>query len=239
MLRKAKGYNSIFSLKEIDNYTYIGKDIGILENHYCFLEYKIIDNKIICRKKQESIEKKFKLIDIYNYINNLARIYINKERNVYEIILDLCINLGVPMKYLVQKTQDFYVFGEDKEYYVDEKYINYCEKCFKTIHSILSSRKIKVEINNYYKYFPVYYRNIKNSTLVTEYKPIICSESVFNLFFSTLVILNFYTYNNNLKNPFICNECGKAFERKTNNQRYCDICKSKIDFPKMSRKQIL
>lgn len=229
MLRKIPNeLNGIFEISKLYD-KYLGKDAGILENYYNFSEYKFIEDKLICKKIENSYEEVFKLIDIFYYINNLTKLFINKEKNIDEIILDLCVNLGVPKRYLVKETQD---------YYINEKYIKYCEACFKTFYNILSSkshRELMKSLNDNYKHFPIFYRVVPNRTLITKYKSIPCSNNIFNLYFLTLMTLNFYTSNHDLKNPFICNECGGVFERKTNNQKYCDTCKSKINFSKVSR----
>lgn len=110
-----------------------------------------------------------------------------------------------------------------------------CKKYFNKIFNILSSQDTTKDINDNYKFFSVYYRIIPNPTLITKYKSIPCSNNIFSLYFLAFTILKFYSSSDNIKSPFICSECGGAFKKKTNNQKYCDVCKSKINFSKVSR----
>jgi len=217
--------NGLFEVTEVKD-KYFGKESGILEDYCNFFQYDIINDRILCKGTPTTKEKIFKLIDIFNYIHNLTNLYISKKKNIYEIIVDMCINIGIPKKHLIVENQN---------YYIDENYITACKNYFNKISKISYSKDIIKHINDNYKFFSVYYRIIPNPTLITKYKSIPCSNNIFSLYYLTLTILKFYSSNNNIKSPFICSECGGAFERKTNNQRYCDICKNKINFSKVSR----
>ena len=226
MIKKIEsGLTGFFNINEQE--TISGKDIGILKDYYTFDSYPLINNEILCQTLFcKNLKKDFKLIDIYNYIHRLSKLL--HEHTIYELVHDISINFGVPKKFIKK---------ENNKYFIDNKYFDYCSKCFSIINELntLEQNQKIDKINKLNINFPVTFTIVENQTLLSNHKLIPTSTSIFNLFFYTLLLIS--SSDETLIKPFICSECGLTFERITNNQKYCDNCRSKIDFPKISHKK--